>query len=261
MKVFARLDPYRVQPGRDLEGQNIFRVTLGRLEEEIDPALGSQFDDILAFARGECLERLGRWEEAAEAFELAASGGTAILTEEAEARRQWDRRIALATRLPDGPVGLDAFLIHLDARRAELGALISGNPAPPYSSYLLLEREKALAQKTNYLFANRFVIRGGADGAVEAAELLIEENEASHRFGEHLLLLGYIHENRARDYAQLNDPTSPRFDLDLWRGLVARARAAYTRLSRADGDPAKPEGQARLRALEAFAERTLARAR
>lgn len=258
LKIFLRLDPYSAEPGRDLEGHNIFRVSLARLEN-VESILGDEYADILAFARAECHERLGQWPEAAAAFAEAA-GRQTLLTDEAKIREQWARKIADVTAEPETLDSLDAYLNHLDAVRLELAQLRDSKPAFPYDAFLALEMERALERKTVFVFANRFVIERGAETALELAQKLVEENAESRRVGEHLLLLGSIHESRARDYVQFNDPTRAEFDVATWVGWVEQARLAYTRAAQSDGDPAKPEGQARLRALDAFAQRTIDRA-
>src|SRR5262245_10186457 len=68
LKIFLNQDPYRDPPGRDLQGRNIFRVTLERLDN-IKPLVGPEYSDVLDYARGECLERLREPRQAAENFE------------------------------------------------------------------------------------------------------------------------------------------------------------------------------------------------
>lgn len=258
LKIFLRLDPYRAEPGRDLAGQNIYRVSLQRLNN-LDELVGEEYDDVINFARAECYERLGRWSEAAKAFASAAANNTS-LAEEAKIRQQWDEKIVEATGGGESARTLDSFLNHLDVVYGALAQLRESKPAAPYDSFIAVEMERTLERKASFLFENRFVLERGADRATEAAERLVKENAESRRKSDHLLLLGRFQETRARDYVQFNDPTGSDFDLKSWTTWIEQARAAYTKVAQADGDPAKPEGQARLRVLDAFAQRTIERA-
>lgn len=259
LKIWLRSDPYREEPGRDLEGQNIYRATLARLDT-IDELAGPRYDDILAFARAECFERLANWPEAAEQFEKVAEAGTS-LSEEASIRLIWVRRFDEATRQPPDVEDLEDYLEYLNGQLVEFEQLRRSGPMFPYDSYIMIELERVQEQKAAFLFMNRVVIPEGAKRAIEEAESLIETHEASRRLGEHELMLGGFYEGLARDYLRVNPPQHFGFNLDQWLTWVDQAREIYARVAQRDGDPAKPEGQARLRAVEALVARTLQRAR
>lgn len=259
LKIFLRSDPYTRPPGRDLDGQNIYRVSLARLNA-IEPLAGEQYHDVLSYARGECYERLGQWDAARESFVKAGEAKT-LLSDEAAVRAEWTRRIAQITGEPAEVRTLDAYLNHLDAMMSKLIELRQGKPAFPYESFLSAELERTLEKKAAILFANRLIIPKGVDLATEAAQKLVDDHAASWRAAEHRLLLGRFYEERAIDYALLFDPGGVSFDVGQWTKWVDEARAAYTKVAQTDGDPAKPEGQARLRALDAFSQRTLEAAR
>src|SRR5262245_5371875 len=78
LKIFLNQDPYQDPPGRDLQGRNIYRVTLERLDN-LKPLTGPEYSDVLAYARAECLERLGSWRDAAENFEQAAGTSSTLV--------------------------------------------------------------------------------------------------------------------------------------------------------------------------------------
>ena len=259
LEIFLRLDPYRDHPGTDLEGRNIYRVTLARLDS-LDEVLNEQYGDVLAFSRGKCLERLGRWSEAADAFAVAARAGTS-LSDQAGIHEQWARAILQVTAEPEAPGSLGSYLNHLDAARSRLERLREPRPPFSYESFLMMEIERNLARKAHLLFSSRFLLPGRSEAALDVAQTLVDDHASSRLRGQHRLLLGGFFEALARDYSGLFDPDGARFDVELWTQRVDQARAAYTEVARADGDPAKPEGQARLRALDAFAIRTLQRAR
>lgn len=258
LKLFLRFDPYRNEPGRDLEGRNIFRVSLERLDA-LRTLVGPEYRDVLAFARAECLERLGRYAPAADAFAEAARSGQS-LGPEAARREAWTRALAEVTTEPDIST-LQDYLNYWDARIAGLEQLRTRNPVVPYDSLIEVEIERAMSSKAVLVFDNRFVLPRGAEQAIEAAQRLAGDHAESYLVGEHDLLLGHLFGTLAFDYAQMNDPSSAAFDIEIWKPWVDQARAAYSAVAGRDGDPAKPEGQARLRALDAFELRVLRRAR
>ncbi len=259
LKIWLRADPYREEPGRDLEGQNIYRATLARLNA-IDELTGAEYDDILAFARAECAERLADWKTAAEQFERVATAGTS-LSEEAGIRLIWVRRFVEARKQPPAVENLEDYLDFLNAQLVQFEQLRRSGPMFPYDSYIMIELERTHEQKAAFLFMNRLVIAEGAKRAIEEAEELIRTHAASRRLGEHELMMGGFYEDLARDYSRVNPPQHYRFDMERWLVWIDKAREIYVRVAQRDGDPAKPEGQARLRAIEALVARTLQYAR
>jgi hypothetical protein len=259
LKIWLRADPYREEPGRDLEGQSIFRATLARLDS-MDELTRPEYDDILAFARAECYERLGEWTRAAEQFQIVADAGTS-LSEEAAIRRQWVVSFIEAITQPPSIEQIEDYLDYLDARLVLFEQLRRSNPLFPYDAYIMIEMERTLEEKAVFMFTNRVVIPEGSRRAIDTGERLLREHSASRRLGEHQLTLGGFHEALARDYVRLNPPQMSGFDPETWMVWVEPAREFYAKAADKDGDPAKPEAQARLRALEALATRTLQRAR
>lgn len=259
LKIQLRSDPYREEAGRDLEGQNIYRATLTRMDS-IDELTGLEYDDILAFARAECHERLGDWAGAGERFKQVADAGTS-LSEEAGIRLIWVNRFREAIRQPPSVEDLEDYLDYLDAQIVQFEQLRRSGPIFPYDSYIMIELERVLEQKAAFLFTNRVVIAEGAKRGLEVGQLLLKDHSASHRIGEHELTVGGMNEALARDYMRLNPPQRAGFDVDGWVAWVDAARELYAKAAQRDGDPAKPEAQARLRVIEALAARSLQRAR
>lgn len=259
LKIWLRSDPYREEPGRDLEGQNIYRATLARLDS-IDELTGAEYDDILAFARAECHERLGDWAAAAGGFKQVAEAGTS-LSEEAAIRLIWVNRFLEAIRQPPSVENLDDYVDYLDAQIVQFEQLRRSGPIFPYDSYIMIELERVLEQKAAFLFMNRVVLPEGAKRGLEVGQQLMKDHAASHRIGEHELTVGGMSEALARDYMRANPPQRHGFDVEAWGNWVDAAREMYAKAAQRDGDAAKPEAQARLRAIEALAARTLQRAR
>ena len=251
LKLFLAQDPWRTPPGTDLEGRNIFSVTLERLDA-LEGIAGPEYADSLSFARGESLERLGRRSEAAAAFAAAAAAGTR-LAPAAATRAEAARRMAGLTDRAAFTSTLEGYLNDLDVLERRLAEWIAENAPFPYGSFARVERERAREERIRLLLANRFVMENSAGRAVELARGFIDENVESHRHGQNLLLAGELFETLARDWAASHRPGSSDFDGGPpWSEWVDQARTLYGRAAQADGDPAKPEAQARLRALDAW---------
>lgn len=252
LKIFLDQDPYRQAPGRDLEGQNVFRVTLKRLDALKGLTDASQ-SDVIAFGRGQCLARLGAWPEAAEAFEAAAAAQTSI---EAEARAQarvCGRMAELTDRTKFTPT-LEGYLNDLDVLERRLNQWLAENPTPPTGSLILREREYVQEERVRLLFTNRMVREAAAEQALAACAQLVADNVQSRRAMEHQLMLGSLYETLARDWEARHRADGLVFEgAEAWTGWIEQARAAYRVAAQADGVPVKPEAQARLRALDAYA--------
>jgi hypothetical protein len=259
LTVFAELkmeleqDPYRLPPGRDLEGHNIFRVSLQRLDE-LESLTVATYDDVLAFARGQCLERLGDWPAAAAQFDRATSAGTS-LSESARQRAAAARRMdALTDRDRFNRASLESYLNELDVMERRLLQWVEEHPPAPYDRLPLLEAERGRVERARLLFDLRRVLGDGAERAIRLAQALTEDFADSYRISEHRLLLGSFYEQLARDETREFPPEGRTFDADgRWARCVEQARLAYRTVALTDGDPIKPEGEARLRALDAWA--------
>lgn len=261
LKIFLSQDPYRQAPGQDLNGRNIYRVSLERLGALGTMSGAEQYHDAIAFARGECLERLGEWSAAQRAFADAAATSTP-LSQTAATRSAWAARmVKLTDRRAFAPT-LDGYLNDLDVQERSVREWLAAKSAWPYDAYLRQFLEQIQVERARLFFMNRLVLASAASKALVAGQTLVDEHPQSWRASEHGLLLGSMYETLARDWTFQNRPDGPAPRLDEgWSGWVERARAAYRKVAQTDGDPAKLEGQARLRALDAYALRMQALAR
>jgi hypothetical protein len=166
-----------------------------------------------------------------------------------------------AIRQPPAIEDLADYLDYLDAQLVQFEQLRRSGPQFPYDAYIMIELERVLEQKAAFLFMNRVVIPEGAKRGIATGEQLLLEHAASNRLGEHEISVGGMHEGLARDYLRMNPAQGHTFDAEAWLVWVDAARELYSKAAQRDGDAAKPEGQARLRAIEAMAARTLQRTR
>ncbi len=259
LDIFLNRDPYTQPAGRDLEGGNIFRVSLVRIQT-LEELFGEEYADVLLYSKGQCHERLSAWKVAANAFEAAARHGTS-LADEATRHGQAARR--MSDLLDQASRGMTIEGFHLAALEKHLGDWLDEGPAWPYDPFIRMQIERALEGRARLLFANRLVLQNGVRQAIEVAERLVEECADSHRHTEHLLLHGGFYESLARDWTALNPPQSMLLGEldDRWSHWVAQARRAYLEVAHADGDPVKLEGQKRLGVLDAYSLRVRSLAR
>lgn len=258
LRIHLARDPYRFAPGTDLDGRNIYRLTLGRLEP-LEEALGREFADTIAFAGGRALERLGEWRAAAEAFERAAQYQTQ-LTSEALTRGRSARRMHELTDRTWFAADLNGYLNELAVTEHRLEGWAAKRDI--YAAFVSSEHERARVERIRLLLRHRMLLPDAAGRCRDLADGLIQRHTESWRIHEHWLLLGEVHETLARDLTERFDPAGAGFDAaGPWQAHVEAARQAYRRVARADGDPFKPEGQGRLRALDAYSRRVLSLAR
>lgn len=253
LKIFLAQDPYRQSPGQDMNGRNIYRVSLERLDALGALTDAARYGDVLAFARGECLERLGDWGGAQQAFAAAAQTSTSLAPVAAGRAAQAGKLAGLLEHRPAAPT-LDGYLNDLDVLEHSLRAALAAAPPWPYDAYLRQALENLQDDRARLLFMNRLVMAGALGKALPAARKLVDDNPQSYRVSDHWLLLGTFYETMARDWTGMNHPEAlkPRLD-EGWGGWIEQARQAYRHVAQTDGDPAKVEGQARLRALDAYA--------
>jgi hypothetical protein len=258
LKIHLERDPYTHPPGGDLNNRNIFRVSLERLQS-IHELVSFHYLDILAFARGECLERLGEWEKAKVAFRASESFETDLMENAGTRAAAAARMLNLMNRLERWEeVSLAGYLNELEAIELDLRSWLDENPPWPTSSLVRRRLERVQEERVQVLFVNR--MSGQVEKPVEKSfdllRRMISEHENSWRLMEHWLRLGIYYETLGRDWSDANPPEGMRFhDSELWSSWIESARSAYHHVAQADGNPVKPEGRNRLRALDAYAMR------
>ena len=260
LKLFLEQDPYTQPPGTDLEGRNIYRVSLERLAQ-LDQLLDPGYADVVDFARGECLERMGEWEAAAAAFTQAGATTSTLAAEAMRRAAQATRLGELTDRTRLTPT-LEGYLNDLEVMQQELRTWSAQSPAWPMEALINLERERAQEEYARLLFTNRMILENGIERALNAQKTLCTEHTRSARAMQHQIGLGTMFESLARDWSSRNRPEETGLpEGSDWANWIEAAREAYRKAALADGDPAKPEAQARLRALDAYALRIQSLAR
>jgi tetratricopeptide (TPR) repeat protein len=247
----ADRDPYRSEPAHDALGQNVFRVTLARLEAfgqahaDVDP-------DIVQFTRGQALERLGDFVGAIEAYGHAADSPDSPLADKARVRAEALFPLRSATRAAEKMDNLGDYFADLEARQKKLADLEKERAGTWDASLARRELERLDVEYALALFRNRFVIENGAGRALDYVRAMLERHATSCRIYAHRLMLGRFYVELATDLTLLRPPDRTNFDMKLYENLATSARQNLTQAARADGYEEKIEAQAQLRVLEAL---------
>ena len=230
--------PYRQAPGQDLEGSNIFRISLTRLDQ-LEALAPDDYRDVLAFGRGQCLERLGRWEEAIAQFDVAAGCQTTLSPTAAQYAQQARSLWALAAR-GGFSTSLEGYLNDLDVLRRELDErLEQGEWTWPHDALAHRELERAQEETVALLLNNRMVLEDATARVAQAAQQLAKDHTESWRAAQHGLTLGTVYETLAHDWTARFRPEEVGFpeEQNQWEVWVNLARQAYQGVARRDGDP------------------------
>src|SRR5579875_1020360 len=220
-------DVYRFPPPRDPTGHDLYRLTLDRLRSW-EQRFPDRLRDVTTYARAEALERLGEYAAAADAYRQVIAMGS-----------------PLGEQARDG------------AARDKLIARFAGTPFEPLAR---VEEERLEEATAATVVAHRRLIDDGDTTAERSLRFLIEKHAESKNLPAHILRLADFYAELAREYVdQHHRPLA--FDEDTFRLRAERALEMYRKVATGDGSPAKPEGQGRFDAFDAWATAVLARYR
>jgi len=259
----ANLDLYRFPAPLDPSGMNVFRVTLTRLAnyEHVYP---DRFKDVVAYARGQVHERLGDFDEAAEAFESVLKMDTPLAADAAEAaaiNRRFDALLAPARKTRT----LGEYLDALAAQRSGLDALAKEyetvSQRKIYKALARRQTERADVERAETLWKDRNLLKDGTTQALDAWKKILEDHAESARIERHRLRLGDCYYEMAREYAQQSDPDGGDFDLAAFERMAGAAMGVYRAVERAYGYPERLQARGKIDSLNAFIDSVRARAR
>jgi len=253
-----RDDVYRFPPPKDPTGHDVYRLSLHRLENW-ETRYPGRLRDVTGFARAEALERLGEFRKADDAYGQVAklSSPLAVRAREAEART---RSFAEAAALPETGPDLDAALAALRRKLDAFGALVDRYDGTPYQALARVEEERLECETARLVVQNRRLIADGDAAAERALRFLVEKHADSKDLPDHILRLGDLYADFARDYVHQHERPLD-FEEDEFIRRADRALDVYRKVATWDGASEKPEAQGRFASLEAFKAATLGRYR
>jgi tetratricopeptide (TPR) repeat protein len=227
LQLHLRDDTYRLDRARTEEGQNVFALALWRLERlrERRARASSRTDNVdivIEFARGRTLERLRRYEEAAEAYsrvELTGSRLGVAAQERAEIIRTFARHSGPLDPVPATP---EDALERIEERIHVWHELALSHARTEFESLALEEAEAWEMLRVEWFARHR-----DPREAIEACRRLVERHHASKLYAEHMIRLGDLYADAAHQvFLRARAKLGP-FDTERYEAFLDQAFAAY----------------------------------
>jgi hypothetical protein len=252
-------DLYRFPPPRDPTGHDLLQLSLARLEGW-EKRFPSRLRDVTTFGRAQALERLGEYQRASDAYRQVVATAGSPLADAAKDHAARAAAFAAVAALPEGGTDLDLRLAALRKKLDGFGKLVEQYAGTPYESLALVEEERLEQLTSGLVVEHRRLIASGDATAERALRFLIHKHAESKNLPEHILRLGDLYADLAREYVATH-ARPLEFKEDAFVARADRALDVYRKVATWDGAPEKPEGQARFAALEAYKTTVLARYR
>lgn len=244
-----RDDVYRFPPPKDPTGHDLYRLCLHRLENW-DKRYPGRLRDVTAFARAGALERLGEYGAAAALYRQVATLSSPLAAAAGKGAERAGAFADAAAKPESGP-DLDATLGALRTKLDAWGKLIARFTATPYETVALAEEERLERIAAGLVVDHRRDLTDGTAAAERALRFLIEKHADSKNLAGHVLGLGDLYADLARDYAAEHERPLA-FVEDEFVRRVDRALDVYRKVATWDGAREKPEAQGRLASLDAW---------
>ncbi len=251
-------DTYRFPPPKDATGHELYQLALRRIENW-EKRYPGRLVDVTGFTRAEALEHLGEYERAAEAYRQVGAMQSP-LAEKARAGADRSAAFAEAAALPEWGDDLDASLTALRKKLDAWGALVQRFDGTSYQAAAMAEEERLESTVARLIVENRRAIEDGPKTAERSLRFLVEKHADSKNLPEHILRLGDLYAELARDYVEQHARPLA-FDPDEFDARADRALDMYRKVATWDGAPEKPEAQGRFAAFDAYKTSVLARYR
>jgi hypothetical protein len=249
LQLHLRDDTYRRDRARTEAGQNVFALALWRLdrlqERRARPVdRWENIDIVIEFARARTLERLRRYADAAAAYLHVASTGSR-LAGRADGWREIMSRFALHSGpLTPPPAHPEEALELIEVRISEWQGLALEYADTGFES---LAREEAEAWEMVRL--DWFARHRGSEEATAACRRLVERHQASKLYANHLIRLGDLYADAARQiYLRARAKLAP-FDGERYETYLDHAFASYEMAGEARVGSAGNEAEIKIRAL------------
>ena len=251
LELHLRDDPYRSFKHLDRSGRNVFEVArwkIERLQRERarDLSAWAPEDFVLEFAHARTLARLHRYTFAAQAYERVANGEHRLAAPARAAADVMGRFARQSTPIAaDGDPG--RAQAEIDARISEWLETARREPDPEYASLAREEAESWEIVRVSFLWHS-----GNPDEAIAACRRAVQEHRSSKLYPKHLLMLGDLHADRAREIVAWSRAQQQGLGDTPYEGHFESAVAAYELASEARIPVFRREAQSRLQALLTF---------
>lgn len=254
-----RDDVYRFPPPKDPTGHDLYKLALTRLESW-EKRFPGRMRDVTTLGRAQALERLGEYQRAADAYgQVAGMSGFPLAAKGADGAAR-ARAFADAAAMPETGDGVEEQLGALRRKLDAWGQLVEQHKATPFGTLALVEEERLERATTRLVVDHRRDLERGDETAEKALRFLIQKHADSKNLPLHVLRLGDLYAEQAREYVAQNDRPLA-FQEEEFMSRADRALDTYHKVATWDGAREKPEGQARFAAMEAWKSATLSRYR
>ena len=253
-----RDDLYRFPPPKDPTGHDLYRLALSRLENW-EKRYPGRLRDVVGYARAEALERLGEYAKAADGYGRVVAEGSP-LADQARTARERAASFAEAAALPEDGPDVDATLAALRRKLDAWGRLVERWTGTPYETPALVEEERLERAAASVVVRNRTILQEGNLTAERALRFLIQKHADSRNLPDHILRLGDLYAEVARDYVEQHERPLA-FEEDEFVQRADRALEMYRKVATWDGAREKPKAQGRFAAFDAYKTSVLARYR
>jgi len=246
-------DLYRFPYPHDVSGQNVFKASLVRLSN-YQTFYPKKYAELIAFTRAQAYARLGDYETAAR-FCQEAQGYKGDLAVRAAEDARIIEEFQKATTYARQAESLADFRKVLEERVEKCHQLVGRYPKAPWNSLAQCEWEQAEVDLTEFLWANRQVIRDGPKHAMDLLDAVRSHHRQSKNYYRHTLRLGDWAYEMADEYAILFPAERALFVWEEFERWAAKAKSDYLEVAQSFGAQERTEAAAKLAALEALEHR------
>ncbi len=254
-----RDDVYRFPDPKDPTGHDLYKLALTRLESW-EKRYPGRMRDVTTYGRAQALEHLGEYGRAADAYRQVAALPDSPLAAKAGDGAARARTFADAAAMPEDGDGVEGQLGALRRKLDAWGKLVEDYKDTPAGTMALVEEERLERATTRLVVDHRRDLEHGDETAEKALRFLIQKHADSKNLATHILRLGDLYAEQAREYVAHHDRPLA-FQEDEFVSIADRALDTYHKVATWDGARERPEGQARFAAMEAWKSATLTRYR
>ncbi|MFN8546185.1 MAG: hypothetical protein U0807_18545 [Candidatus Binatia bacterium] len=251
-------DVYRFPPPQDPTGHDLYGLTLARLDAW-EKRFPNRLRDVISFTRAETLERLGEYRRAADGYAKVAALPSPLAPRANDCRARAEA-FAVAAALPETGSDIGERLTLVRRKLDAWDQLLTRYQATAFQPVVMVEIERLERIGATIVADHRDAIENGDATAERSLRFLIEKHADSKNLPSHILRLGDLYADLAREYVATHDRPLA-FDPDEFTRRADRALDTYRKVATWDGAREKPEGQGHFAAFEAWKSITLARYR
>jgi hypothetical protein len=249
-------DTYRRPPARDFTGKNVYRTSFARLES-LEESYASKFSsgylaDVITFAKGRSLERIGEFALAETAYRRVTTLDSALTSAaKSSAETCAALRDARAMEPPASATPEDALRV-FERRGEALEQLLAKVEGSHYQPVVREELERTDSARARYFGARRLLDPSLDALALQQYQRLVQNHPESKLRNQNLIELADFYASLAREYAWRMPPSSLSFDAPIFDEYALSATRIYESVSQQDGTVEKIEATRKLEAFIAF---------